>query len=72
MKSYEGEGSLVNFDSAEGLRSFIVPYPGPAPINTGPATNGGRRNKKHKINNFKKARSKRHKNKKYKNTRKNR
>ena len=72
LKSYEGEGSLVNFDSAEGLRSFIVPYPGPAPINTGPATNGGRRNKKHKINNFKKARSKRHKNKKYKNTRKNR
>jgi len=69
LKSYEGEGSLVNFDSAEGLRSFIVPYPGPAPINTGLATNGGRRNKKSK---YKKGRSKRHKNKTNKNTRKNR
>ena len=69
LKSYEREGSLVNFDSAEGLRSFIVPYPGPAPINTGHATNGGRRNKKSK---FKRARSKRHKNKKNTNTRKKR
>ena len=69
LKSYEREGSLVNFDSAEGLRSFIVPYPGPAPINTGHATNGGRRNKK---SNFKRARSKRHKNKKNTNTRKKR
>ena len=69
LKSYERDGYLVNFDSDQGLRSFIVPYPGPAPINTGPATNGGRRNKLRK---FKKARSKRHKNKKNKNTRKNR
>ena len=69
LKSYERDGYLVNFDSDQGLRSFIVPYPGPAPINTGPATNGGRRNKKSKR---KKGRSKRHKNKKNKNTRKNR
>jgi hypothetical protein len=70
LTSYERDGYLVNFDSDQGLRSFIVTYPGPAPINTG--TRGGRRNKKHKINNFKKARSKRYKNKKNTNTRKNR
>ena len=69
LKSYETDGYLVNFDSAEGLSSFIVPYPGPATINTDPAANGGRRNKKSKR---KKGRSKKHKNKKNKNTRKNR
>jgi hypothetical protein len=69
LKSYETGGYLVNFDSAEGLSSFIVPYPGPATINTDPAANGGRRNKKSKR---KKGRSKRQKNKKNKNTRKNR
>jgi hypothetical protein len=67
LKSYKRAGYLVNFDSAEGFRSFIVPYPGPPPINTG--TRGGRRNKKSK---YKKARSTRQKNKKNKNTRKNR
>ena len=65
LKSYEREGYLVNFNSAQGLTSFIVPYPGPALT----GARGGRRNK---MNKFKKVRSKRHNHKKNKNTRKNR
>jgi hypothetical protein len=67
LKSYERDGYLVNFDSTQGLTSFIVPYPGPALYNRG--ARGGRRNKMSK---FKKVRSKRHTHKKNKNTRKNR
>jgi hypothetical protein len=65
LKSYERDGYLVNFDSTQGLTSFIVPYPGPALT----GARGGRRNK---MNKFKKVRSKRHNHKKNKNTRKNR
>jgi hypothetical protein len=65
LKSYERDGYLVNLDSAQGLTSFIVPYPGPA-------LTGARGGRKHKMNKFKRARSKKNKNKKNKNTRKKR
>jgi hypothetical protein len=60
LKSYERDGYLVNFDSTQGLTSFIVPYPGPA-------LTGARGGRKHKMNKFKRARSKRHNHKKNKN-----